>query len=297
MRRPTTSWRSIRASAGSRSPSTRCRARQVRVSYAYGFSDAIGGGEYQRTISQPAGRTVYTVGERGQFHTVADALAAWQQAEPQPRDAVVEITDSAAYVEQISVTLAAEQSLQIRAANRTRPVIRLLDWQTDLPDALTVRMNRGSRFTLDGVMVTGRGLTLYGPDTDAKARAISICDAQVRIRHSTLVPGWNLAATASRPVRTRKASRSGTSGPASRSRRACSARSKCRKTRCTRRRSRSRSPTASSTPWTATARRSSARTAGTPMSRSRSGGRPSSESSRSMRSSWPRTASSSIACT
>lgn len=167
--------------------------KQVRVSYAYGFSDAIGGGEYERTLSQPASCVVYTVGERGQFRKVADALAAWQSAKPQPRHAVVEITDSAAYVEQISVTLAPDQSLQIRGANRTRPVIRLLDWQTDLPDALTVRMNRGSRFTLDGVMVTGRGLTLYGPDVTADAkRALDICDAHVRIRHSTLVPGWNL---------------------------------------------------------------------------------------------------------
>ena len=79
-----------------------------------------------------------------------------------PEKAVIEILDSAAYVEQIQIRLAPEQYLQLRAANRTRPLIRLLDWQTDRPDALTVRMSAGSRFVLDGILVSGRGVSVVG---------------------------------------------------------------------------------------------------------------------------------------
>ena len=56
-----------------------------------------------------------------------------------------------------------DQTLQLRAANGARPVIRMLDWQTDLPDALTVVMGRDSRFTLDGLLLTGRGMRVHGP--------------------------------------------------------------------------------------------------------------------------------------
>ena len=45
------------------------------------------------------------------------------------------------------------QSLVLRAADGARPVIRLIDWQTDLPDALSVEMDVGSRFALDGILL------------------------------------------------------------------------------------------------------------------------------------------------
>ncbi|MGD8966116.1 MAG: hypothetical protein PVI07_01290 [Anaerolineae bacterium] len=150
----------------------------VWVSYHYGFSADIGGGEYERVISQPIGAKTYTVGERGQYARIRDALKQWY--EDRPPAAVIEITDSGAYVEQINIELEEHQRLQLRAANRTRPIIRLLDWQTDLPDNLTVTGERGSRFTLDGILVTGRGVQVEGQL------------AKVEIRHSTLVPGWIL---------------------------------------------------------------------------------------------------------
>jgi hypothetical protein len=96
-------------------------------------------------------------------------------------DAVIEITDRGVYVEPINIEFKeGQESLQLRAANRTRPIIRLLDWQTSKPDALTVTGNKGSRFTLDGVMVTGRGVQIAGEL------------AELTIRHSTLIPGWTL---------------------------------------------------------------------------------------------------------
>jgi hypothetical protein len=184
----------------------------LRVTYHYGFSADIGGGEYDRQLTQPAAFTLYTVGEGGAFRRLTEALAEWRQ--DQPRDAVIEIIDSGAYVEQINIPLAENQSLQLRAANRVRPVIRLLDWQTDLPDALTVRMSPGSRFTLDGILVTGRGVSVVEQQPRQRRQAPinrydnprnPICPAHVVIRHCTLVPGWTLESDC-RPVSPNKES-------------------------------------------------------------------------------------------
>ena len=59
------------------------------------------------------------------------------------RAAVVEIADSGVYSEPLTIELAAGESLQIRAANRTRPVIRLLDYMTERPDAFSVSRRAG----------------------------------------------------------------------------------------------------------------------------------------------------------
>jgi hypothetical protein len=152
----------------------------VWVSYHYGFSADIGGGEYDRIVSQPPDVVPpYQVSEGSEFNTLGKALQKWR--EEQKPHAVIEIDDSRVYVEQIIIEFGEEQkSLQLRAANGKRPVIRLLDWQTNQPDALTVVGPIGSRFTLDGLLITGRSVQLGG---DLQ---------QVTIRHSTLVPGWEL---------------------------------------------------------------------------------------------------------
>jgi hypothetical protein len=153
----------------------------VWVSYHYGFSADIGGGEYDRPLSQPIEHKLYRVGAGEEFPNINAALRQWtdQDSSEHPH-AVIEIADSGVYVEQINITLRERQSLQLRAANGKRPVIRLLDWHTESPDALNVAGARGSRFTLDGLLVTGRSLTVEGEI------------AEVVIRHSTLVPGWTL---------------------------------------------------------------------------------------------------------
>jgi hypothetical protein len=154
------------------------RRQGVWVSYYYGFSADIGGGEYERTLAQPAGYKLYPVGEQETLKRINDALTQWQS--DQPENAVIEITDSGVYIEPISVSLKSRQTLQIRAANRKHPVIRLLDWQTSQPDDLTVTGESGAWFTLDGLLITGRGVQVEGDISG------------VTIRHSTLVPGWGL---------------------------------------------------------------------------------------------------------
>ena len=160
-------------------PSAQCPKDGVWVSYHYGFSADIGGGEYDRPLSQPQQYKLYRVGPAGPFHTIHAALRQWREKDAAKNPhAVVEITDSGVYVEQIHVRLKEGESLQLRAANAKRPVIRLLDWHTDRPDALTVEGARGSRFTLDGLLISGRSVSIEGEISEAT------------IRHCTLVPGW-----------------------------------------------------------------------------------------------------------
>lgn len=171
----------------------------VWVSYQYGFSADMGGGEYERPLSQPSQYQLYQVGSRGKFPTINAAIDQWR-ADQQARDdvglltAVIEITDSSVYTEPLNIALNANEYLQLRAANQTRPIIRLLDYMAERPDSFTVSGAAGSRFVLDGLLITGRSLKLQGPETDPEepesAAVEDVC--QMTIRHCTLVPGWAL---------------------------------------------------------------------------------------------------------
>jgi hypothetical protein len=188
-------------------PSRQAPRGGVWVSYHYGFSANIGGGEYDRVLTQPAKHTLYKVGNQEVNTSINAALNQWhndQQAHPLQEElnhAVIEIMDSGAYTERLDITLNPYQSLQIRAANRTRPIIRLLDYQADVADALNITLTSGSQFTLDGLLLVGRGIQIQEdipeiteqpkeklpPEQCPKSSA-----TKVQIRHSTLVPGWTL---------------------------------------------------------------------------------------------------------
>jgi hypothetical protein len=159
-------------------PPAQTRKQGVWVSYYYGFSAPIGGGEYERPMIQPAGSRLYLVGAKEAFTRINDALKQWTA--DAPVNAVVEITDSGAYVEQINITLRRGQTLEVRAASGSRPVIRLLDWQNSESDDLEVSGEPDSWFIMDGLLITGRGVQIGGHMEG------------VVIRHSTLVPGWGL---------------------------------------------------------------------------------------------------------
>lgn len=187
----------------------------VWVSYHMAFSADIGGGEYERPLAQPLLFTLYGVDKQGKsgFQTINGALARWRAdqqalgaapADPgelalweaehdRLRAAIIEIGDSGAYSEPLSIELEAGEYLQLRAGNGWRPVLRQLDYTAERPDAFTVSGKRASRFTLDGVLVTGRGMQIIGPDRCEPERMAQgdLCD--VTLRHVTLVPGWSLA--------------------------------------------------------------------------------------------------------
>ena len=167
----------------------------VWVSYTYGFSADIGGGVYDRPLQQEGDAVVYRVSGRDQLQKALEPWSRENLLGSQPPRAVVEITDDGVYVQPINLILQEGHSLQLRAAERVRPTIRLLDWQTDRPDALSVDLAPGSRFVLDGLLVAGRGVQVrdrqVGDEPEGRAGARGQ-PGSVLIRHTTLVPGWAL---------------------------------------------------------------------------------------------------------
>ena len=161
----------------------------VWVTYQYAFGDDTGGGEYPRDRETPTAAKVYRVGPGQGHQRIMDAYAAWRGDRRGGRcgpDGIIEITHSGAYQEQLDFDLDPGDRLEVRAAEGTRPVIRLLDWYSNRPDALNIRAPEdcapgdAPRIVLDGLLISGRGLHVSGPV------------GAVELRHCTLVPGWSL---------------------------------------------------------------------------------------------------------
>lgn len=186
-------------------PANQRPKRGVWVSYRYGFAADLGGGEYARPVPElenatrfivhaPLPSAVATPLASGHFATIADALAAWSQAratDPSLRALVIELAESGIYEGAIDLQLAAGEAIQLRAAERTRPILRLLDVRASQPDALNVGGAAGSRVLLDGLLIVGRGIEVHGPeDTEGADVEPDLCE--LVIRHCTLVPGWAL---------------------------------------------------------------------------------------------------------
>ncbi|TYO63556.1 hypothetical protein FXV83_26810 [Bradyrhizobium hipponense] len=159
-------------------PPTQSPTQDVIVSYYYAFGCDIGGGEYQRTPDVPAGTRIYRVGRGTEHETIPQALRTWKE-EGWER-AVIEVVDNGVYGEEINIEIETKRSLEIRSANQRRPVINLLDRRAGRPDAFMVKGEEGSRFVLDGLLVSGRGMEFSGKFDE------------ITIRDCTLVPGWSI---------------------------------------------------------------------------------------------------------
>lgn len=185
----------------------------VLVSYRYGFSSEIGGGEYFRLLSQPAQHKLYRVGPEETLKTINAAIEQWHLEQAKTTDAteiqklknaVVEIANSGLYEEDFDIVLQAAESLQIRSALGKRAVIGLSDKHRGRAEAFTVQVARGGSFVLDGLVVVGRPLEIKSMDlsdevetTDSSAHEDEnpeneAARSNICIRHSTLVPGWEI---------------------------------------------------------------------------------------------------------
>ena len=141
----------------------------VLVSYHYGFSADMGGGEYERAATFDAElKPVIPVQMPGQ---ITAALAG---------EGVVEVRDSGRYAETPVINVAAGKRIELRAANGARPTLAL-------GGELAISGAAGSEVTLDGLLITGGTLRVTG-----QLR-------RLRLRHCTLVPGLALDGTG-RPV-------------------------------------------------------------------------------------------------
>jgi hypothetical protein len=128
---------------------------------------------------------------KGTDPSLSDADAQQQAVLQRPRALVIELAESGVYEGSIDLQLEPGEAIQLRAAERTRPVLRLLDVRASQPDALSVRGAAGSRLLLDGLLVVGRGIDVQGADEEAPdAAAGDLCE--LLLRHCTLVPGWSL---------------------------------------------------------------------------------------------------------
>jgi len=140
----------------------------VEVSFHYGFSANIGGGEYNR--ASPASGIIGPViplppSSAALPATIRDALAAFAS------DGAIAINDSGRYEESASLAIAVGgRRLELRAGENHRPMVVL-------EGDLEITGNDGGELTLDGLLISGGALKVKG--------GLRL----LRLRHCTLVPG------------------------------------------------------------------------------------------------------------
>lgn len=144
----------------------------VTVTFRHGFSDAIGGGPYDRS-NELAEDATFRVPDDG---TLAEALAAASGG------AVVEIRDSRTHRLPASATnlsVDAGRRVEVRAADGRRPVVSMVETPDggDTLRDLTVEAGDGASVVLSGLVVTGGAVSVRGTP------------ASVALADCTLVPG------------------------------------------------------------------------------------------------------------
>lgn len=169
------------------------RPEVFRVSYYHGFSDSLGGGQYERgetlsdartaIVGDPTDPLVNAVivaiqadpsDDTAIFDNLADALVDAQNNWEADQERVIEILDSRIYTDALpAVAIPQGGRLVIRAANEQRPVVRL-------PAPLSVTGAEGSTFELNGLWISSRPVTVGGEMN------------RLVVRHCTLVPGLTL---------------------------------------------------------------------------------------------------------
>lgn len=149
---------------------------EVEVSYHQGFSADMGGGEYERGGSF-AIQDSTPVRVPDDFSTVQAALDDLEGS------GVVEITDNGRFEETLSVTVSDNASIELRAKNGLNPHLVL-------GGPLTVHGGKGSRFTLNGCLVSGNRVEVpVGVSPGVRNQL-----GRLELLHSTLVPGGTLDA-------------------------------------------------------------------------------------------------------
>lgn len=137
----------------------------VVVSYHYGFSADMGGGEYNRAESFDDTLAVAQSVRNGD--SIQNALDAISES------GAVEIGDGAQYAETLSLNVPANTRIEIRAANHTRPHLAL-------GGDVLITGDESAQVTLNGLLISGGAIHVTGHF------------GTLRLNHCTLVPGQTL---------------------------------------------------------------------------------------------------------
>jgi hypothetical protein len=148
-------------------------ASKVRVTYYYGFSDAIGGGQYPRSsVIDDADAEIVRVGENGSIaDAVQELLDIWTAGGQLP-NGIVELTSSTTYEEPLAIAVPAGKKIEIRAADGRRPVVVL----TGSP---SITGGDNAACTLNGLWLAGQPISV--PEAGNLLQTL-------RVVHCTLTP-------------------------------------------------------------------------------------------------------------
>ena len=162
-------------------PESKPAPRLVQVTYHYGFSAEMGGGEYGRSKTFSESKTVVEVGKKETITTISaglNELDTLLNADPKLEGGVVEIVDNDHYVELLNINVPAGKKIEIRAADKRRPVL-LLTGQA------LISGGEDAELTFNGLLIASGGLFV--------PQAIDNELGRFYLRHCTLAPGAQLA--------------------------------------------------------------------------------------------------------
>lgn len=154
--------------------------KQVQVSYCYGFSAAMGGGEYSRLPSftriDPQTTQVLPIQNvSSKDRSITAALGSLNGS------GVVEISDSGSYAESPSIDAPANACIELRAADGHRPLLVLTNDATKTGNPVTPELaisgEEGAWVVLNGLVISEGRLHVSGNLS------------RLTLRHCTLVPG------------------------------------------------------------------------------------------------------------
>jgi hypothetical protein len=153
----------------------------VRVSFHYGFSAAMGGGEYDRGPASEADLKV-----PDQHATVQEALDVLAGS------GTVEIVGSGRYSGALEIVVARDGQLVLRAADSSRPTLVLGEELPKAPaeepiEELIISGGASGEVTLEGLLICGGRLRVPA-EVDGLPNRLQ----RLRLRHCTLVPGLAL---------------------------------------------------------------------------------------------------------
>lgn len=166
--------------------------KNVQVSFHYGFSTEMGGGEYSRLDSftrlDPVTTQLLPVEQVSPITSPPERVP--HQQIQQALDAltgsgIVEITDSGRYSASPAIHVSTNQLVELRAAEGRRPLLLLTNdadkRNNSVTPELSISGEEGAQVVLNGLVISGGRLHVTGNLS------------RLTLRHCTLVPGLSIA--------------------------------------------------------------------------------------------------------